>query len=218
MNLHDEKDSRSRSDEELVKAFLAGDREAFEELVRRYQAQIFNLAFRLLGNRQDACDATQEIFILLYKKLGTFREESRFSTWLYRVATNSCKDLARRLRSHISLSERVSEDMPEWGENIPADPKDHPDEMFMGLELQQTVQEAMMKLPLRFRVVLYLSDIEGYNYGEIAKILGISIGTVKSRLNRARLRMARELASSWEPNTLETTSNALVERRRRHQE
>ena len=93
------------ADEELVRDFLAGNHAAFEELVTRYQPAIMNMAYRLLGNRSDAGDVCQEVFVLLLRKLGSFRGEAKFSTWLYRVSLNACHDYARRTRRNISLSE-----------------------------------------------------------------------------------------------------------------
>ena len=93
------------TDEELVRLFLDGDNTAFEELVSRYESVIMNMAYRLLGNRSDAADVCQEVFVLLIRKLGSFRGEAKFSTWLYRVSLNACHDHARRSRRHISISE-----------------------------------------------------------------------------------------------------------------
>ncbi len=185
-------------DEELIAAFLEGDQSAFEELARRYETQVFNLAYRILGNRSDALDVSQEVFILLFRKLGTFRSESRFSTWLYRVATNACRDYTRKKRYHLSLADRADEDMPEWEEMLPGD-AENPDDLLIVTELRERVRTAIRELPLKFREVVFLHDIEGYSYGEVSEILGISLGTVKSRLNRARRRLAQELRGLAEP-------------------
>lgn len=197
-------------DEELIAAFLEGDQSAFEELVRRYETQVFNLAYRILGNRTDALDVSQEVFILLFRKLGTFRSESRFSTWLYRVATNACRDYTRKKRYHLSLSSRADEDMPEWEEMLPGD-EENPDDLLISAELQGRVRAAIRELPIKFREVVFLHDIEGYNYNEISEILGISLGTVKSRLNRARHRLAYELRGLAEPMEKADTSNSVEE-------
>jgi RNA polymerase sigma-70 factor, ECF subfamily len=197
-------------DEELIAAFLEGDNAAFEELVRRYETQVFNLAYRILGNRTDALDVSQEVFILLFRKLGTFRSESRFSTWLYRVATNACRDYTRKKRYHLSLSSRADEDMPEWEEMIPGD-EESPDDLLISAELQDRVRKAIRQLPIKFREVVYLHDIEGYNYKEISEILDISLGTVKSRLNRARHRLSYELRGLSEPKEKADTSKSVEE-------
>ncbi len=204
---NDEENWESLTDEELVSIFLEGKDQAFEAIVHRYHAQILNLAYRILGNRTDADDVTQEIFVLLYRKLKTFRGESRFSTWLYRVSVNACRDHIRKNRLQISLSSRSDEDMPEWEERIAANSIEHPDELLITMETQKKVQAAMKKLPQKFLVVLYLHDIKGYDYKEISEILGISLGTVKSRLNRARQKMLQELAPLPELSGNEEASN-----------
>lgn len=197
-------------DEELIAAFLEGEHAAFEELVRRYQTQVFNLAYRILGDRTDALDVSQEVFILLFRKLGTFRSESRFSTWLYRVATNACRDYTRKKRYNLSLSSRTDEDMPDWEEMLPGD-QENPDDLLISAELQDRVRKAIRQLPIKFREVIFLHDIEGYNYKEIAEMLGISLGTVKSRLNRARHRLAQELRGLAEPMETPDTSKPVEE-------
>jgi len=115
------REENRRTDEELISAFLAGDQASFEELAQRYESVIMNMAYRLLGNRSDAADVTQEIFILLLRKLGSFRGEAKFSTWLYRVSLNACHDYARRLRRHVSISESPGDDLPELEERLADD-------------------------------------------------------------------------------------------------
>jgi RNA polymerase sigma-70 factor (ECF subfamily) len=181
------------SDEELVRAYLEGDAAAFEELVSRYENTIMNMAYRLLGNRSDASDVCQEVFVLLLRKFGSFRGEAKFSTWLYRVSLNACHDYARRLKRHISLSESASEDLPEMEQRLPDSSVEMPEISVERAEVQATVQEGIARLPYKFKEVIYLHDLKGYNYKEVAEILDISLGTVKSRLNRARNRLAKEL-------------------------
>ncbi len=192
----DERDKRE--DGELIEAFLKGDQGAFEELVCRYESQVYNLSYRLLGDPNDAYDACQEVFILLFRKLNTFRSEARFSTWLYRVTTNACRDLRRRKRHALSLSGRGEDDQLDWEEVLPAE-QASPDDLLVSLEQRERVQWGIRRLPERFREIVVLHDIEGYNYAEVSEILGISLGTVKSRLNRARRRLAAELAALREP-------------------
>lgn len=186
-------DRRGLSDEELVRFYLEGDREAFEELVRRYQSVVLNMACRLLGNRNEAADVCQEVFILLLRKLGSFRGEAKFSTWLYRVSLNACHDHARRSRHHLSLSESPGEDMPEMEQLIPDEGVEGPEASMEREEVRRKVQEAISRLPPKFKEVIFLHDISGCNYKEVAEILDINLGTVKSRLNRARARLAGEL-------------------------
>lgn len=195
MPLNDKNDSEETppSDEELVRSYLEGDQRAFEELVNRYETMVTNMAYRLLGNRSDASDVCQEVFILLLRKLGSFRGEAKFSTWLYRVALNACHDHARRLRRHYSLSESPGEDMPEIEQRLADNGLDSPEESLERAEIQSVVHEAIARLPYKFKEVIFLHDLSDYNYKEVAEILNISLGTVKSRLNRARTRLAKEL-------------------------
>ena len=183
------------SDEELVKGFLDGDSAAFEELVSRYESTVMNMACRLLGNRSDAADVSQEVFVLLLRKLGSFRGEAKFSTWLYRVSLNACHDYARRSRRHVSISESPGDDLPDIEQRLADDGIDGPEISMERAEVQKTVREAIARLPYKFKEVIYLHDLNGYNYKEVAEILDISLGTVKSRLNRARTRLASELAA-----------------------
>lgn len=187
-----------RSDEELVKAFLDGDDGAFEELVNRYESTIYSMAYRMLGDRSEASDVCQEVFLLLLRKLHSFRGEAKFSTWLYRVTLNACRDHARRNRQHLSLSESPAEDLPELEERLADTKSDSPDDEVERVEVRKVVQEAIARMPFKFREVIYLHDIRGFDYKEVAEILDISLGTVKSRLNRARNRLARELRDYWE--------------------
>lgn len=182
-----------KSDEELVRSYLEGDQKAFEELVVRYETTIINMAYRLLGNRSDASDVCQEVFVLLLRKIGSFRGEAKFSTWLYRVSLNACHDHARRLKRHFSLSESPSEDLPEIEQRLPDDGLHSPEESLERSEIQDVVHEAIARLPYKFKEVIFLHDISDFNYKEVAEILDISLGTVKSRLNRARTRLAKEL-------------------------
>ncbi len=182
-----------KSDEELVRSYLEGDQKAFEELVIRYEATIINMAYRLLGNRSDASDVCQEVFVLLMRKIGSFRGEAKFSTWLYRVSLNACHDHARRLKRHFSLSESPGEDLPEIEQRLPDDGLHSPEESLERAEIQDVVRQAIARLPYKFKEVIFLHDISDFNYKEVAEILDISLGTVKSRLNRARTRLAKEL-------------------------
>lgn len=181
------------ADEELVRAYLEGSTEAFEELVSRYESTIMNMAYRLLGNRTDAADVCQEVFVLLLRKLGSFRGEAKFSTWLYRVTLNACHDHARRIKHNVSLSDSPGEDLPEMEQRLADESADSPEMSAERAEIQHRVREAINRLPFKFKEIIYLHDIRGYNYKEVSEILEISLGTVKSRLNRARSRLAKEL-------------------------
>ncbi|MGQ9474954.1 MAG: RNA polymerase sigma factor [Actinomycetota bacterium] len=186
------------SDEELVRSFLDGNQAALEELVERYQPTVMNLAYRMLGNRADAADVCQEVFLILLRKLHSFRGEAKFSTWLYRVAMNACHDHARRSRHHLSLADSPDDETPEMEQRLPDEGAESPESSMEREEIRRRVQEAIVRLPFKFRQVIYLHDISGYDYKEVADILGINLGTVKSRLNRARNRLAAELKDFWD--------------------
>lgn len=179
-------------DEALIRGFLDGSSDCFEELVRKHENQVFNLAYRVLGNRSDAADACQETFILLLRKLHTFRGESSFSTWLYRVSLNVCRDHLRKQKKHpVPLP--PPEDQPRPEEMLEAGITFDPEAIFSQIETTDRVQCAIALLPPKFKEVIYLHDIRGFNYAEVAAILSVALGTVKSRLNRARIRLAQEL-------------------------
>jgi RNA polymerase sigma-70 factor, ECF subfamily len=167
-------------DEELVRRYLAGDQGAFADLVRRHETRVYNLSYRLLGNADDAREASQEAFITCVRKLKGFRGESAFGTWLYRVTSNACYDLLRRRKRTPTPVEELPE--PEAAEDVAKSASDVVD-----------VQRALTRVAEDFRIVLVLHDIEGLPYEEIAVVVGVPVGTVKSRLHRGRVSLAREL-------------------------
>ena len=171
--------------------------EAFDTLVRVFQRPMFNLAYRMVNNREDATDLTQEIFVKMYRSVGKFRGASKFSTWLYSLATNTCRSGLRRLR-RISDREVMRLDAEEETEQgvrkyDPADTGDLPDRRIERKETLRLIQEAIAGLADDFRTVLVLRDMQGLTYDDIAVTLGCSIGTVKSRLSRARIKVKDKL-------------------------
>ncbi len=170
-------------DEELVRRYLGGDATAFAELVRRHETRVYNLCFRLLGNREDARDAAQDTFLSLVRKLKGFRGEAAFSTWLYRVTANACHDALRRRRRQPRTLELVQEG--------PAEPAADDDPSRAGDAAD--VQRALLQVPEEFRAAVVLHDVQDLEYAEIATILGIPVGTVKSRIHRGRVALARAL-------------------------
>jgi RNA polymerase sigma-70 factor (ECF subfamily) len=168
------------SDEELVRRHLAGDRAAFGVLVERHQRRVYNLAYRMLGRPEDAADAAQEVFVICLRKLGGFRGRSAFTTWMHRVAINVCHDALRR---------RSREMVTDEGEVEPPPGPDHAEASAAAVD----VHRALQRVPEDFRAVLVLHDVQGVPYEAIAEVLGAPIGTVKSRLHRGRLALAREL-------------------------
>jgi len=187
----------------LVAQAQRGDVEAFNALVLRYQTAMYNLAFRLLDDADLAADATQDAFIAAFQHLQQFRG-SNFRAWLARIVTNTCYDaLRRRRRAPLSL-EALSAERAD-GADQPAlisDADDSPEQLAMRRALSDAIQACLNQLPLSFRTVALLSDVQDYSYDEIALALNLSLGTVKSRLSRARqklrdcLRAVRELFPS----------------------
>jgi len=180
----------------LIERCQQGDKRAFDELLARYEAKVYNLAYRLMGNPEDANDLAQEAFLRMYKALPKFRGGSAFATWLYRIVTNLCLDELKKRRRRPQL---VDEPLGEEEENVEplvervADEKASPDEVALSHERQRLVQEAIASLRRHHRAVLVLYDLQGCSYQEIAEVLKVNVGTVKSRLNRARLALKEKL-------------------------
>jgi RNA polymerase sigma-70 factor (ECF subfamily) len=175
----------------LIERCRGGDLTAFDELMAQHQNRVYNLCFWLLRDPEAASDATQEVFIRAFRALKNFRGDCAFSTWLHRIAVNIATDQAnRRQRTPVPLSTLEHDDstFPE-----PAAPGDDPGTSFMRKERRKVVREALETLPDHHRLVLVLFDIQGYAYEEIAEILELPMGTVKSRLNRARAALREKL-------------------------
>jgi RNA polymerase sigma-70 factor (ECF subfamily) len=184
----------AREDEHLlVAAAKRGDLRAFEELVNRYEAKVFRLTMNITRNREDAEDAMQDAFLKSYAHLKDFQEDSRFYTWLVRIAANEAlMRLRKRRPNQVSLDEPVEgheelipRELEDWGPS--------PEQRFAQTEMHEILNEAIGKLEPDFRVVFTLRDIEEFSTEETAKMLGISIPAVKSRLLRARLKLRQKL-------------------------
>ncbi len=175
----------SDGDQQLVERAQKGDTRAFDLLVLKYQGRVANLVSRYVSNSAEVEDVTQEAFIKAYRALPKFRGDSAFYTWLYRIAANAAKNYL------VALGRRPSSDQViDEGEyfDLPGRLKDHesPDAVLMGMELEQAVSSAIDSLPDELRAALTLREFEGLSYEEIAEILGCPIGTVRSRIFRAR--------------------------------
>lgn len=167
-----------------------GDTESFERIVLAYQQKVFNLAYRLLGEREEAEDLTQEVFINVFRHIGEFRGESQFSTWIYQVTTNHCRNRLKYLRRRFhhateSIDDPVSTEEGEMGKDIP-DEGEIPEDRVYRRQVQELVQIALGRLRQEYREAVVLRDIQNLSYQEISEILGIPEGTIKSRLHRAR--------------------------------
>ena len=177
-------------DYELVSLCKNGDVAAFEALVKKYQKKVFNIAFRMIGNYDDACEVAQDTFVSAYRSIKKFKGMSKFSTWLHTIAINLSKNRRRQLgtkhyHEQFSLDDPlVTEDGRIMVETASEDPT--PPERLEGEDAQQKIQECINKLDDEFREALILRDIQGFSYEEISSMLNIAEGTVKSRLFRAR--------------------------------
>jgi len=183
-------------DAEAVRRARTGDEGAFEHLVLSHQRRTFNVAYRILGDHDEALDLTQEVFIQAHRSLGQFRGEARFGSWLLAIAVNQCrnrlKHWQRRARSkHDSLSAPIGEEGSDLQRELP-DPGTTAAEALEGRQLEELVNEELKHVDEEYRTVLVLRELQGVAYEEIARMLEVPIGTVKSRLHRGRAEL-REL-------------------------
>src|SRR5688572_2794703 len=183
-------------DSSLVAAFLAGEKRAFNELVERYQTRLLNFVYRTTGDRERAEDLVQETFIRIYRHLHRFDQSRKFSTWAYTIASNLAKnELRNRSRNPLVLFQTIKKNWEadhrplEWEDNTY-----RPDDLFRKRHLRELVEKAVSQLPEHHRVVFVLREMEGKTYEEISEITGVNLGTVKSRLNRARNNFAQIIA------------------------
>jgi len=181
----------------LIARSVAGDRAAQETLVRRYQDQVYRLAYGLLGDADDARDATQEALIAMLRSLRTFRGQSRFLTWLYRLTTNVCLMQRRRHRART----RLLTDMPVESYDTP-EPSPDPESIALSREVQVAVRECVRRLPAEFRAVVVMRELESLSYEEIAEILHVPLGTVQSRLSRGRRLLRQALLADERVSSL----------------
>ncbi|OQW66583.1 MAG: hypothetical protein BVN28_00465 [Nitrospira sp. ST-bin4] len=179
------------SDAQLVARSLAQDQAAFGQLIDRHASAIVNLSYRMVGNRAEAEDLAQETFLAAYKALSTFRADSKFSTWLYRIATNKCKDWLRVKRpgqgqydldADESLDLYVTEDRT-------------PEVLLSRQQVAQELEQAIQRLPPLYREAFVLKHVEGLSYEEMEDILGVSGDTLKMRVYKGRVQLSRELAA-----------------------
>lgn len=190
--------TRHQMDEKrLVEQARRGDTQAFNRLVLAYQDLAYNVAYRLMGEAEAAADATQDAFLSAYKALSGFRGGS-FKAWLLRIVTNACYDQLRlkQRRPSTSLEDLLIE--PDQEPSFLRDEGEGPEDFALRQELNQVIQKAILTLPLDQRTVLVLSDIQGLSYEEIAQVTQVSLGTVKSRLSRARARLRDQLLAQEE--------------------
>ncbi len=188
-----------QEDRELVEKAINGDTNAFEKLLVKYEKMVFNVAYRILRNREDAADATQEAFIKAYKSLGSFRRDAKFSTWVCTIVSNTCYDFLRKHKKHKTTPLYYSNDEEETEIALPDNSEIvDPLKMATASELRYFLIKAIEELEEDQKEVIILRELKDYSYQEISEELDVSIGTVKSRLNRARLKVVEKLRKESE--------------------
>lgn len=187
-------------DSQVVARFLEGEERAFNELMGRYQLRLVNFVSRTIGDRSRSEDLVQETFIRVYRHLHRYDQNRKFSTWIYTIASNLAKnELRNRSRNPLVLFQKIKKNWDadhrplEWEDN-----RYKPDDLFRKRDVKETVERAVEQLPEHHRIVFVLRELEGKTYEEISRITGVNLGTVKSRLNRARNNFARIIAPMLE--------------------
>ena len=192
------------SDLDLVRRIKAGDEQALEQMIERYHARVYSLSYGVLRNAEDAEEATQDSFLTLYRKIGTFDESKKFFSWFYRVALNQAYSRARRRRAGSKVP--IREHLPRFGEDGQFAANDWPDasvaveDEAAARELAARAETFIGELPRPYRDVIWMADVEEMPAAEIAEVLGISIPAFKSRLHRARLNVRQRLAEISRPS------------------
>ncbi len=197
----------------IIRAVVDGNTNAFEDLVLEYQKQVYHIALKMTGSEEDAFDLSQETFLKAFRALPTFRGEAGFGSWLYRMAANLCIDFLRK-KKRQGTGQIISLDAGEDEERRPPELPDlryEPQSALEKKELREKVQAGLKKLPDEQRLILVLRDVEGFSYQEISDALKIELGTVKSRIYRARAHLARLLTEDG--NFLKEPSSEEMERR-----
>lgn len=182
------------ADTTLVEEFKAGSLEAFEEIVRRYESKVFNMAMRFTRNQEDAEEVLQDVFTTIYKKMDGFQGKSAFSSWLYRIVVNAAFMKLRKRKQNQTISiEDLAPAVRQYCLDCDAMVGSRSDSLSVSKELRDTIQGAINRLPEQYRAVFVLRDVDGLSNQEVGEILDLSIPAVKSRLHRSRLMLRRKL-------------------------
>ena len=193
------------NEQELILRTQEGDETAFEALVRLYDKKVYTLCRRMCISEEDAQEAAQDAFLAVWRAIGAFRQESSFSTWLYRLATNACIDLLRRnKRSGGRVSLDDEETAPELVDTRPL-----PQQELERRETQRLIEDGLRALPEDYRAILLLREVQGLSYAEIAEVTQLELGTVKSRISRGRILLRNYLTASG--NFFETAASKVTE-------
>lgn len=179
------------TEQELVLRAKTGDQDAFAQLMQSSQDRVYTLCLRMTGNQEDALDLSQEAFLNAWRGLSSFQGNSSFSTWVYRLASNACIDFLRRRKRQQQAESPISLDDEEAPCPEPADPRGTPEEELERQELRRAVERGLQALPDHHRQILIMRELSGLSYQEISAVLGLDLGTVKSRIARARLALQK---------------------------
>jgi RNA polymerase sigma-70 factor (ECF subfamily) len=181
----------SELDTQLIKKSVEGDLKSFERLIEKYERNAFAMALRYLGNHEDASDASQEALIKVYKNLPKFRFESTFTTWMYRIVINTCKDHLKKTNREKVVS--IEESQREYRDEKRSS---DPESLAEASEVKSEVHKALERINENYRMTIILKDIQGFTYEQTAQMLDIPIGTVRSRISRGRIELKNELISN----------------------
>jgi RNA polymerase sigma-70 factor (ECF subfamily) len=194
----------------LLRGLRAGIEESYEELISRYQQPVYGMVFRLVGNQSDASDVVQEVFLKVFRSVGSFREKSSLRTWIYRIAVNEAYNQRRWFGRHCKREVAIeSEEHEQTTYDVAADPGPSPFDRAVNTETRQLIEVALERVNPIFRAAVVLRDIEDLSYEEIAEILQVSLGTVKSRILRGREALRRELNQCMETGYVAALSEAM---------
>ena len=183
----------------LIKRAQKGDVDAFEKIITEYQSVVYNISYRYADNAHDAADMAQEVFLKMFKTINSFRFKSKLSTWIYRVATNTCLDIVKsRRKTAAAVPLGGFDDDGGSFASEPADARFMPDSRLEEAETRDVINRALSELSDEYRTVVILRDIRGLSYDEIAEIVDCSVGTVKSRISRARKNLREILLENRE--------------------
>ncbi len=184
----------------LIKKCIKGDIDAFEELIESHQKRAYNIALRILKNPDDAMDISQEAFIKIFKSIKSFKFQSSFSTWLYRVVSNTCIDYLRKNKNEVySIDNPIKTEEGSIKRQF-EDEGNTTEELFNKKMTKELIYKSIGKLDNQYRIIIILRDIEGFSYKEISDILDCSLGTVKSRISRARNSLKHIILREMEQN------------------
>lgn len=191
----------------LIRRAQNGDMEAYEQLIMPLEQKVYSLCYRITNNREDAFDCAQEVLLRTYRSLGDYQFKAAFSTWIYRIATNVCLDAIRRrkTRPFVSLESLTDKGFPLSSAHL-----GNPYDELVRRDTNQALKACIAKLPLDSRTALILRDVQGLTYEEVAQILKLNMGTVKSRISRARERLRKLMQEYGDGNEVEQIDRPLV--------